>query len=192
MTRESLWAAIWRTNRVLPSIIGALLLLNLAAAGLAIWYVGPQLARLESDFLREQQSYRDARKSGEIDESPQGLFRRGLADLQTLAAAIPDRTEFTGLISDLFSMAGQSRLDIDRVNYAPAPVKGEDELLSYTVSFTVTGDYGQVKKFIYLIEHSQRLVAIEELNLNTSSGEQRPGQINLGLRLTTYFRKPAP
>lgn len=190
MVRESLWEAIWRINRVLPAVIGILLLLNLAAAGVAIWYVGPQLATLENDFLRAQQNYRDARKSGEVDESPQGLFRRGLADLQTLSAAIPDRTEFTGLISDLFAMAGQSRLDIDRVNYAPAPVKGEEELLSYTLSFNVSGDYGQVKKFIYLIEHSPRLVAIEELTLNSSEG-QRPGQINLGLRLTTYFRKPA-
>ncbi|AMV72777.1 hypothetical protein JCM30471_12930 [Desulfuromonas carbonis] len=192
MVRESLWAAIWRTNRVLPILIGILLLVSLAAAAVAFWYVGPQLAALENDFLRAQQNYRDARKSGEVDESPQGLFRRGLADLQTLAAAIPDRTDFTGLIGDLFAMAGQSRLAIDRVNYDPAPVKGEEELLSYTVSFTVTGDYGQVKKFIYLIEHSPRLVAIEELNLNTSSGAERPDQINLGLRLTTYFRKPAP
>jgi type IV pilus assembly protein PilO len=190
MPGEPFWTALWRLNRTLPLMVGGLLLLNLIAAGIAFWYVAPDLSAVNSRFLQQQQTYREARKSGDIGHSPQAIFRQDLLDLQTLVGTIPNLADFTGLVSDLFAMAGHAGLTIDHVSYDPSPVKDED-LLSYSLAFSVTGNYGQVKKFIYLLEHSPRLLAIEGLTLNTSR-ERTPGQINLGLQLTTYFRKPAP
>ena len=190
MPRESIWIALWRINRPLPVLVGILLSLNLVAAGVALWYVGPHQARLEADFVQQQQSYREARATDQFDASPQGIFRQGLVDLHTLSGEIPDIDKFTGLLEDLFAMARKTNLAIDQVTYNPSPVKGED-LVSYSLAFAVSGDYGQVKKFIYLIEHSPRLVAIEALTLN-SAGARTPGEINLGLNLTTYFRTGAP
>lgn len=190
MPRESFWTALWRLNRPLPLVVGGLLLLNLGAAASSFWYVAPHLSTLEDRFLQQQQDYRETRKSGDIINSPQGIFRQGLHDLQTLSDGIPELNEFTGLISELFTMARRTGLAIDQISYDPSPVKGE-ALLSYSLSFSVTGDYGQVKKFIYLLEHSPRLLAIEGLTLKAPR-QKIPGQINLGLQLTTYFRKPAP
>lgn len=188
MEKESFWAALWRANRILPIITGGLLLVNLVVAGLAVWVVAPRLAASEQAYLARQQEYRDAR-SGEVDNSPAGIYRRGRRDIKTFLDMIPEQASFTGLLKDLFGMAGKAGLAIDQVTYDPSPVKNE-ELLSYTLSFSVSGDYGKVKKFIFLIEHSPRVLVIDELNLK-SVNEKLPGQITLGLRLTTYFRTPA-
>lgn len=190
MPRESIWTALWRINRPLPILVGILLALNLVAGGIAVWYVTPRQQRLESDFVQRQQAYREARATSQFDASPQGIFHQGLADLDALSKEIPDIDKFTGLLEDLFVMARKANLAIDQVTYHPSPVKGED-LVSYSLGFSVTGDYGQVKKFIYLIEHSSRLVAIDTLTLNAAGG-RTPGEINLGLSLTTYFRTGAP
>lgn len=186
MARESFWTAVWRTNRLLPILIGVLVLCNLAALGLLQMVVGPRLESLDREFFNLQKSYREARRAEEGPRTIQNDYRRNLHDLDLFRAAIPEKSQLTGLIAELFSMAGNAGLTIDRIDYNPKPVEAED-LLSYSLTFNVSGDYGQIKKFIFLIEHSTRLIAIEQLGLNAPR-EAATKNISLRLGLTTYFR----
>ena len=186
MAREPVWIAVWRMNRVFPTVVAGLLGVNLIAFAVAGFLVTPRLERLEKDFVGLQQEYRKVRRGEETPNSRRRIFQQGREDLQTFRAALPPERDFTALLDDLFSMAGTAGLDIDRIDYDPEAVEGEG-LLSYSLNFNVRGDYGQVKKFIFLIEHSPRLVAIEKLSLNKAR-ETAAGQVALQLRLTTYFR----
>ncbi|MEJ2699546.1 MAG: type 4a pilus biogenesis protein PilO, partial [Desulfuromonadales bacterium] len=70
------------------------------------------------------------------------------------------------------------------------PKEEEKGLLSDALSFTVTGKYEQVKKFIFSLEQSKRLIALEQISL--SGGEQSgKEQVSLHLKLSTYFRTEA-
>lgn len=186
MAREPLWITAWRMNRMPPLIIGVLLVLNLAAWAVAILVVAPRQEELGQQLLDLQATYRAARQGDETPNALEAVYRSGRRDLQTFRDSIPPEEMLTGLIDELFTLSRQAGLQIERINYDPEELEKE-KLRRYTLIFNVSGDYGQLKKFVYLIEHSPRLVAIEQLVLNAPR-DVKPDRIGLRLSLTTYFR----
>jgi hypothetical protein len=93
-------------------------------------------------------------------------------------AVIP-QSEFPALLGEIFSLASQAGLAIDQIGYQPKELEGQG-LLRYGLAFSVHGDYGQVKRFIYSLEQSERLFVIDGLTL---SGGQEAGEATVELRL---------
>ena len=187
MARESILLAAWRLNRRIPLFIGALILLNVLAYAIIFYVVTPRLNGLERLYIERQAQVREARlgRDGASAENPREIFRRGEEDLGKFRAALPSRTEFTALIGEVYSLAGEAGLSIDRIGFDPEEITGR-ALLRYTLNFSVGGDYGQIKKFVYSLEQSDRLIAIEELSL--SGGKSEEGEVSLRVRLSTYFK----
>lgn len=183
---DSLIAAAWRESRVWPILLFTLLLLN---AGLYAWIsyaFSPKIEALERSFIQARGEAKSAGRQPNGVASPRELYERAGIDLRTFRQAIPARSEFTGLIEEVFALAGQAGLRIDNIGYAPKADKDAD-LLLYGLDFSVGGDYGQIKNFIASLEQSTRIIAIEEISL--SGGEQREGaKVNLRIRLATYFK----
>ncbi len=184
MGREPIWKAVWRINRVLPTALGGLLLLNMAAYLLLTGVYEKRAEELERTYISQQSEVRKAEQGGRSAESPLVVYARGTKDLQTFRQAIPPKSELTGLVGEVFTLAESSGLQIDRISYKPTHVK-EMRLLRYELDFNVAGDYNQVKKFTHKIEQSERLLIIDKMTLN--SGRQGDS-VNLSLTLTTYFR----
>jgi type IV pilus assembly protein PilO len=194
MARESILLTAWRLNRRIPILIVGLILLNIAAYVVMSNVVAPRLDALERRYIERQSQVREVRLTGQTGAaagSPREIYRRGVEDLGQFRTAIPPRTEFTALIGEIFSLAGKAGLSIDRIGYDPKEVAGQ-ELLRYTLDFSVSGDYGQIKRFVYSLEQSDRLIAIEELSLSGGEGKSKEGDVNLRVRLTTYFKTDIP
>jgi hypothetical protein len=82
MDRESILLVAWRQNRVLPLLVGSLVLLN-AIAYLSLNYlVSPQRAALEKQLMDLQSRVRQTRQSDAEAKTPAEIYRRGEADLQ--------------------------------------------------------------------------------------------------------------
>lgn len=176
--------AVWRTNRAFPLAIAILLLVNvLLFLGVSRFY-SPRVEELERRYLAAQAEAREAALRRERLATPQGRFQKNEQDLRTFWAAIPPRTAFSGLIREIFSLASESGLSIERVSYEP---KTEENLLRYALSFSVGGDYGEIKKFVHSLEQSPRMIAIEELVLSGKDSEEGDA-VSLRVRLSTYFR----
>lgn len=189
MGRESIFLAAWRLNKTVPLLIGGLLLLNVAAYALMTYVVAPGIDNLERRYIERQSSVRQVRQTGAATGSPQEIYQRGVEDLEKYREAIPSRAEFTALIGEIFSLAQRAGLSIDRVGYDPNEIP-ERGLLRYALNFSLGGDYGQVKRFVYSLEQSERLIIIEELSLR--GGETAQGDVDLRIRLSTYFRMDVP
>lgn len=185
MAEESLFRAAWRTNRVAPLCILALLVLNVLLYGFVTRVVIPGVDTLERRFINKQAQVREIRQEGDALETPQQVFAQGSEDLEKFWATIPSKSEFTALIGELFSLADKAGLDINQVSYTPAE-NAEQGVLTYGLQFSVAGDYGQIKKFVYLLEQSRRLIIIDELSLSSARGEGQ--EVSLRIRLTTYFK----
>ena len=185
MTRESLLKAVWRSHRSLVGAVAALILANLLVLVLYQTWLAPRTYALQREFLQSQERLRDLRRR----EGTAGTLRSGLdaveADLKRFREAIPSRLEFTELVGEIFDLAGAAGLVIEAIGYQPEPLP-EAGLLQYTLNFSVTGSYEQVKQFIHALEQSERLVGVERIAL--SGGEPTEDEVNLRLRLTTYFR----
>lgn len=185
MDRKALLLAAWRLNRSFPLLIGGLLLANIVAYAVITSVVSPRIDELERRYIDRQADMRYGRRSGEGTRTPAAIFRQGEADLGTFRSAIPAKTDYTALIGEIFSLAAAAGLDIGSVSYAPKEIP-EEGLLRYALSFSVQGNYEQIKRFIFSLEQSGRLVAIENLSL----GGGRTGEtgVELRLQLATFFR----
>ncbi len=186
MTRDSLLFAAWQRDKKLPLLVVFLLLLNVAAFVGLKYYVSPQVETLEKKYIERQADLRLSRAHGRGPDEPHDELWGARDDLQTFWQAIPPRAEFTLLIAELFSLSEDAGLAITQVSYDPEPVKGRD-LLRYGLVFSVSGDYSQIKRFVYSLEQSERLVAIDDLALSGSDDQGRQ-QVRLSLRLSTLFR----
>lgn len=177
--------AIWQANRIYPLLIGLLVLVTLGVYLWLVFQVEPQLSQLEQRYFQLQEQSRHARQLEADLESPQNLFQKRQTDLKQFLKLVPSEKEFPKLIAEIFGLADQAGLDIVRVSYTPTQVKGQD-LLEYGLAFSVNGDYAQLKKFVYLLEKSKRLISIDSLALN--SDQKEDSGISLQLKLVTYFQ----
>jgi len=182
-------AIAWRMNRLYPVLLAVLLLLVLGLSLLISYRLSPELNRLERRYLELEASSRHAQQLKLAADTPAAIFRRGKADLARFLELVPEKTAFTDLIKEVFDISQQAGLDIAQVSYDNQVVKDQG-LLESKLNFSVAGTYPQLKKFVYLLERSPRLIAIESLTLNSSAAE--PGQIALRLELATFFRTEAP
>jgi type IV pilus assembly protein PilO len=188
MGKESFFLAAWRLNKGFPVGIAVLLVFNIVAFALITFFISPRIDALEREYIGLQAQVRQGRLAGQQSQNPQAIYRNGKEDLKKFWEAIPPKTEFTALIGEIFSLAQNAGLGIDQITYTPK--EEEKGLLSDALAFTVTGTYQQIKKFIFSLEQSRRLIALEEISL--SGGEQSgQEQVSLRLKLSTYFKTEA-
>jgi len=182
MQRESILQAAWRTNRMAPVILAVLLLLNLGIYFVPLRLLARQSESLQRDLIALQSSERSQSRSSHL--SPPEAYAQGVKDMRRFMGTIPDQGELSGLVGEIFKLAENAGLTIDRVRYDSEQVK-ELKLLRYKVSFQVAGNYIQVKKLVHLIEQSPRPMTIDELKLEGANSQY---SVSMSLKMTTFFR----
>jgi Tfp pilus assembly protein PilO len=100
-----------------------------------------------------------------------------------LLAGIPAQKDMPLLVKDLEQMAKRLNLAVATINYdIPRRESGELAMLSF--SFPVEGRYPDIKRFIYEVETSGRVIGIQDVNLESSD----KGKVKLQMKLMTYVR----
>lgn len=181
MTPADFLRQLWSGHRVLLSIAGLLLLANLVLGLLLKLYLVPTVNERERQLIRIQDELR-----GGGGTSPAQLFAQGEKDLAVFREKIPPHQEFTKLILELQELADEAGLDLDRISYDHEQEKNSD-LLRYTLTFTLEGNYNNLKQFIHDLEQSPRLVIINEIGLQ-GAGRSGEADVRLQLSLDTFFR----
>ncbi len=183
MRWNELAGQLWESHRNSLILLGVLLILNLLLFVALEQIVTPRVAEQESTFLTRQTEVRQLlRNQGGAMNTPEQEYLMAAQDLSKFRQTIPDYQEFTGLIEELLVLSSRARLNITKISYNSAQLK-ESELLQYSLTFNVAGDYDQVKRFIHSLEQSTRLIAIEQIGLQGSDDKG----VNLRLNLVTYF-----
>jgi hypothetical protein len=76
---------------------------------------------------------------------------------------------------------------LPRVNMSFAPESANfPNLMRYTTSFSVSGEYPQLKAFLAALQNSKTLFCIEGLSLANQTGDSGP--VALQLKLALYLR----
>ena len=190
MKERDLIIAIWRTNRLLPMTVILLLVINLALFSWLNWEQSPRVEALERKVINLQAQSRRMEGDADFPRTLPQIFKRGQDDFATFRQAMPPKTEFTKLISEVLSTAEKSGLSIQRISYDPKELK-QRGVLEYALTFGVTGDYSQLKKFVFSLEQSPRLISIEDISL-TEGGSPKNRGVSLKIDLVTYFRSDRP
>ncbi|MDZ4183920.1 MAG: type 4a pilus biogenesis protein PilO [Desulfuromonadales bacterium] len=181
MSRKPLLITVWMTHRRLLIGLGSLFLLNILLFSLLYFVVAPKLSHSERELaLLQQQS----RRSDVV--APRQAYEQGVKDYERFRTLLPSLRNFSDLIGDLYRLAEQCNLEISQIGYTQKELP-DSGLLAYALKFSLIGTYDELKRFVYGLEESKRLVVIEQMTLNAAKGEEGDALVSLSLSLTTYF-----
>ena len=181
MNRKPFLIAVWSAHRYILIGLGSLLGLNILLFSLLYFGVAPKLSQTETELALLQQQLR---RSDAV--TPQQGYELGVKDYARFSALLPSLRNFSELIGDLYALAEQCNLEISQIGYTQKELP-KSGILSYALKFSLTGTYDELKRFIYGLEESKRLVVIEQITLNAAKGEEGAALVTLNLSLTTYF-----
>ncbi|MCK9417813.1 MAG: type 4a pilus biogenesis protein PilO [Nitrospirae bacterium] len=110
------------------------------------------------------------------------LFKEQKPLFAGLLAGIPEQKDMPLLVKELEQMAKKLNLTVAAINY-DIPQRESGELAMLSFSFPVEGRYPDIKRFIYEVETSGRLIGIQDVKL-----ESDKGRVKLQMKLMTYVR----
>jgi len=179
MTR--LIVEIFQQKRRLTSAILLLLLINLILAVVISAYQELALANLQTEWsaLRRQTA-----RAGQLDAV--ALYHKGTADLDKLKARIPQKEEFTRVLSELYEEAESSAVEVGSISYKPVPIK-EEALLAYQLTLSVNGSYAAVKSFLADLQKRPELLVIDSVAF--ANNDLFVENVVMDLHITVFFRE---
>lgn len=110
------------------------------------------------------------------------LFQKQRESYAGIRAGIPTQKDMPLLVKDLVQKARSLNLSVGSISY-DIPQHGREGLSVLSFSFPAEGTYPSVKRFIYEIESSDRIIGIQELKLDSDRG-----RVKLQMKLVTYIR----
>ncbi len=152
-------------------VFSALFIADLLLYALAVAPSAAQLASTESQ-------YRDLRKR----HTEAVLFAKQKADFAGIVAGIPAQKDMPLLVKDLVQTAKGLRLGVSSVKY-DIPKRAGEELALLSFSFPAEGRYPDIKRFVFEVETSDRLVGIQNLKMDGDKGS-----VKLEMKLVTYVK----
>jgi len=152
-----------RQKRTLLIVLAALLLLSIILSLFNSYYLAPRI-------ISAQTSWNDLRQrvavAGKADVA--SVFRRGVDDLKKLTARIPLKRQFARVLGELLDSASSNGVVIGGTSYKPQVVKGQQELLVYGLSMSVSGSYAAIKSFLGDLQKNNELIVIDSVTFSNS------------------------
>lgn len=154
----------------------ALVFAGFVLADLLVYFVllGPSRALL----AEREAKYAELRKR----HAEAVLFKKQKQLFAGIVAGVPSQQDMPLLVKEFVQTARQLKLRVASVNY-DIPKRAGGELIMLAFSFPAEGRYPEIKRFIYDVETSDRLVGIQDLKL-----ESEKGNVKLALKLMTYVK----
>ncbi len=157
--------------RTVAALCAGFIALNLLVYALAVAPAAEGLAKSRLQYADLKREHADA----VLFQKQKQLFAGFLSD-------IPLQKDVPLLIKELMQTARRLNLSVDAVS-SDIPTQGTGGLTMLTFTFPAAGAYPDVKRFIYEVETSSRLVGIQDLKLGAEKGRAK-----LQMKLVTYIR----
>ena len=152
-------------------LVSGLIVLNLLVFGAV---VAPAARRLAVD----RHQYGELKKA----HADAVLFQKQKQLFAGLSSGIPAQKDVPLLIKDLVQTARRLNLSVEAIN-SDIPTPGRGGLTMLTFNFPASGAYAGIKRFIYEVETSDRIVGIQDVKLGSEKG-----RVKMQMKLVTYIR----
>lgn len=161
---------------------GRPLFLFLLLAGLFLFVHAGRVVPLQKEIIaRETQWQSERPKIGQLT-----TLKTAQQELILFHQRLPEETALSEVVSFVSDSAAAHRLSIPAISYQPENV-GAPGLMKVLISFSVKGNYRDIRNLIYRLEQSGYFLVLENLVLASSSREGEA--IQLQLRIAAYFRE---
>jgi type IV pilus assembly protein PilO len=146
---------------------------------LSLWQK-PELEKAQSDWFAK----REALASGQSIGTATG-YQNGVRDLGLFQKRLIPKKGFAGFLGEMFETARSNSLSLKGISYKPTLIADEG-IVSYGISFTVSGKYASVKSFIADLARYPEMVTLDSLSLNNTSPTEE--SVDLKVQMTAYLK----
>ena len=165
-----------------PALSGLLLLVTINGLLICMMEYGqrPTVAALQIKWssLRQQ-----AAQAGVRDAAAQ--YKKSTTDLAELMKRIPEKREFARVLGELLDTASSNGVESGTISYKPVSIK-EESLLSYQLSYSVTGSYAAIKSYLADLQRVPELIVIDSVTF--ANGDQFTENVTMNIHVTVYLR----
>jgi Tfp pilus assembly protein PilO len=165
-------------------------LANVLLYALVVFPLGRQVARAEEDanahrelLHRADTDFKSAKNTVAGKQQADAALQKFYKDVLPATSSAARTITYT----NLSQLAKQANVRLEHGANGITHEKGS-KLSKLTTTYTLTGEYRDVRKFIYSLETAPEFIVLENIAL-TSAGEQAPGRaLGMNLNIATYFR----
>ncbi len=173
-------------------IIGVLLAANLVAAAIAFKPFGGSA----DDLRREQESLRAqvTRMQQQISTTRQlaGKVEKARTEGNLFLSKYFTETDATSamILTELDTASKQAGIRMGQAQFNREAIEGSETLQMLTTNVGFEGNYGNLTKFVNLLDKSPRFMIIE--SLQAAAPQQQGGQaLNVTLKIDTFVKETA-
>ena len=180
---------IWREKRLLLIILGLLLAANTVFFFTYRVQYQNRLDGLDERLNQVETQLNEARNAHSAAEQRYASYRRIQNDVQTIYDKqwSTEAQRLSALITEVKKLAAASQLIPPSYSFSEQQQKtkgGVRGARTVVITFTVQGNYQQVRRLINLLELSRQFVIIDHISLSSADGQL----LTVNLTLKTLFR----
>jgi type IV pilus assembly protein PilO len=172
---------------VIPLVVAVIA--NVLLFAVVVFPLGRQVAAAEVEANTQHDLLNRARQENRAAKATVAGMQQADVALQKFYKDVLPTTQSaarTLTYTRLAQIAQQSNVRLEQGANSIEPQKGST-LSKFITNYTLTGDYGNVRRFIYALETMPEFIVLENIAL-TAPGEQAGRTLGMRLEIATYFR----
>ena len=180
-------ALVEKRRIIVPPVIGIIAIGVLYVA--VVFPLSHQVAATEreertsrDELVKARQDYNNAKATVTGKQQADSALLKFYKDVLPADKSVAQRLTFTRLAD----LAKQSNVKLEHGTNDVTREKGSS-LSKLTTRYTLTGDYRDVRHFIYALETAPEFMVLENIGLTSASDQQARG-VAMNLEIATYFR----
>jgi Tfp pilus assembly protein PilO len=175
---------IMRKNRKVQGLLLVLVAVVAVNAGFYFMRTAREEAKIASLEEKSRALREDLRKNnGEY--MVRYSFDKGRSDIDAFKKLLPAHADYISIIRQVMRLAKEDGTKCGEFGTEKRAVQHEGDLDQLSFTMPVSGNYTNVRKFIYDVERSDLFLNIDNLDLSTKADSD---EVSLSIGLSTYVR----
>jgi Tfp pilus assembly protein PilO len=186
----TLWRRILSERRIVVVPLLTALAINVLVIGLAVVPLSRSVTGDESRAMDVKLALGDAHRMARVASDTRTSEERAGLELATFYADVLPRGLADArslLYVDIAEMAAETGLQMGTNVFEPEEVD-DSTLMRYRTDVTLTGEYAGIRRFLYLLDTSEKFVVVENVKLAQSGQRQgASGSLEVVLQVATFY-----
>lgn len=160
---------------------------------LAVWYFVTSETRIQIQAIEDQVAQKTSQNEAariatqRINEF-RSLYASKSQEYDELKYLLPEQREISNVLGDLQNTAKESNLIWSR--FAPLEDAQIDQIMAKPIEIEVDSNFANLREFFDKMAKLQRIVSINDVNLNTLPLQTDSRTVHAKFRLTAYYAPP--
>ncbi|MCR4374949.1 MAG: type II secretion system protein M [Acidobacteria bacterium] len=185
----SLWRRVLSERRVLVVPLLTVLAINVLVLALAVFPLQRSVAGDEDRANDVKLALADARRTERVANDTRLSKQRADEELKRFYAEVLPASHAVArdlLYLQVSKLSREHGLKFESSSFEPEPVDGSS-LMRFRVDVSLTGDYANIRKFLYRIETAEEFYIIEGVKLGQASRTEGGTALEVVLQVATYY-----